>query len=933
MCENESTSDHGNEQFEEMAADYLQALDSGHEEDAHQVLGRHPDLADQLAEFLADQARIATIAGPLRRLVHSPPPEPFSPDLLISGRQGTSGRSFGDYTILEELGRGGMGVVYEAVQISLGRRVALKVLPFAATMDPRQLLRFQNEARSAASLEHPHIVPVYGIGCERGVHYYGMKFIEGQTVAQLIREIHRRDAENAEKTAETPLPLRPLPLCGESSSPPSTAIALTTEKLPAGKDYFRRVAEWGIQAAEALEHAHSLGIVHRDIKPANLMIDGQGKLWVTDFGLARAASPAGQGGECLTMSGDVLGTLRYMSPEQALAKHGLVDHRTDVYSLGVTLYELLTGTPAVNGKDREEILNAITLDEPRLPRSLNPALPHELETIVLKAAAKLPTDRYVTAKDLADDLSRFLQHQPIRAKKPTFTQRAGKWSRRHPAILRSAVLILFLVTAGSLFSTWLIWQEKQQTKLERDRADDEKRIAQQEKAIAQSVRGFLRNKLLLQADPRAQANVLRRSGNSAELKPNPTIRELLDRAALELAPEKIDEQFPKQPLVQAELLKTIGEAYGAIGEYPKAISHLQRSRDLQVRELPPDHADTLATITSLARTYLGAGKPEEAARLFEQVLNARNQSLEPDHPDTLASMNDLYRCYFALGRHEEALGLRQEIVGLRKAKLGFDHRDTLTSMNNLANSYAALEKYDEAVKLHEETLERRKRTLGPDDPDTLQSMNNVANCYLKMGQLPKALELHTETMTRRSSKLGEDDPDTLQSMYNVAIIYKSLGQYSDALDYHEKAMALRQAKLGPEHPDTTTSRNDVAWLLVTAADRKLQDPGRALELAKKAVDLVPGNGDYWNTLGVASYRAGDLKSAVAALTKSMDLRKGGDPTDWFFLAMAHCRLGEKIQSRTWYDRAAQWMEKNQSQDEELRRFRAEAAELLEIDKK
>jgi tetratricopeptide (TPR) repeat protein len=216
--------------------------------------------------------------------------------------------------------------------------------------------------------------------------------------------------------------------------------AVSTERLPRDAGYFRRVAEWGIAAAEALEHAHSLGIVHRDIKPGNLMVDGQGKLWVTDFGLARTATDAG-----LTMTGDILSTLRYMSPEQALAKHGLVDHRTDVYALGATLYELLTLRPAVDGKDREEILQTIAFEEPPAPRSLNQAIPVDLETVVLKAMSKEPGGRYATAKELADDLRRFADDEPIRGRRPSLAQRLRRWGRRRRGVVTAAAVAALVV--------------------------------------------------------------------------------------------------------------------------------------------------------------------------------------------------------------------------------------------------------------------------------------------------------------------------------------------------------------------------------------------------------------------------------------------------------------------------------------------------------
>jgi serine/threonine protein kinase len=426
MNPNGAQSTDRDEQLGRVLAEWLEFAEQGQPPDETEYLGRYPEFRAELAQCIADWKRFPRPHGSAERL-----PE-----------NGT----LGDFRILREVGRGGMGVVYEAEQISLGRRVALKVLPFAATMDSRHLQRFQNEARAAASLEHPHIVPVYGVGCERGVHYYAMKFIDGQSLAEVIDEVRKakesqhRGTENTEKKQNTAMSsLCSLCLCGST-------------------DFYKSVAELGIQAAEALEHAHCLGIVHRDIKPANLMIDGNGSLWVTDFGLARTAADAG-----LTMTGDVLGTLRYMSTEQALAKHGLVDHRTDVYSLGVTLYELLTGKPAVEGKDREEILNAITLEEPLPPRRLNSVIPQDLETIVLKALEKNPGERYATAKQFADDLRRYLGHEAIQARRPTTIQRLRKWGTRHRSLVASGVLCLFLVTVVLTVASVLIWRKQQET--------------------------------------------------------------------------------------------------------------------------------------------------------------------------------------------------------------------------------------------------------------------------------------------------------------------------------------------------------------------------------------------------------------------------------------------------------------------------------------
>ena len=410
--------------------------------------------------------------------------------------------ALGDFHILREVGRGGMGIVYEAEQLSLRRRVALKVLPFAAALDPRQLARFKSEAQATALLHHTNIVPVHAVGAERGVHYYAMQFIDGRTLADVISELRelegktrdgepregdtaKGEAREGEAPSEPPLALgarvsRPRPPPDRRSprdrprwrgSPdpalrpteglPSSAIPSTTSTR--NRAYFRNAARLGLEAAEALEHAHQEGIIHRDIKPANLMIDAKGHLWVTDFGLARLKSDSG-----LTVSGDLLGTLRYMSPEQASGKRVIIDGRTDVYSLGVTLYELVTLEPVFEGADRQELLRRIADEDPRLPRRLNAPIPRELETILLKAMSKEPQSRYELAQELADDLRRFLEHRPIKARRPTLAERAAKWARRHRTIVASAILMVILAAAGLGATLALISRERTETARQRD---------------------------------------------------------------------------------------------------------------------------------------------------------------------------------------------------------------------------------------------------------------------------------------------------------------------------------------------------------------------------------------------------------------------------------------------------------------------------------
>jgi WD40 repeat protein/serine/threonine protein kinase len=383
--------------------------------------------------------------------------------------------------LLRELGRGGMGVVYEAEQVSLGRKVALKILPTAATLDPRRLQRFQNEARAAAALHHTNIVPVFAVGSEHGVHFYAMQMIEGQTLAGVLRELRgpaggRAAGQQAAATGgaeQTTAYPPPDPAAGAPSTAPQGALSTTGGV--GSKDYVRSVARVGVQAAEALDYAHQLGVVHRDVKPGNLMVDGRGQLWVTDFGLAQFKR---EGEQSLTLTGDLIGTLRYMSPEQALAKQVPVDHRTDVYALGATLYELLTLQPVFAGSDRQELLRQIACEDPRALRRLNRAVPVELETVIHKALEKDPADRYATAQALADDLRRFLDDRPILARRPSWWQRLRKWAwRRRDMVgtaLGSLLVLLALGVAGLAYGLAVVEGERDKA----SRRGDEAKAAQ-----------------------------------------------------------------------------------------------------------------------------------------------------------------------------------------------------------------------------------------------------------------------------------------------------------------------------------------------------------------------------------------------------------------------------------------------------------------------
>ena len=348
--------------------------------------------------------------------------------------------TLGDFRLIREIGRGGMGVVYEAEQLSLRRHVALKIFPNAQFASEKLLTRFKNEIRTAASFDHPHIAAVMASGDDRGVHFYAMQLVRGHSLAQIV------DARRAQPA--------PAATC-ESQSKPGGAmphadvdLGWTNDWIHNRKRYFRHVAELGIQACDALQYAHERGVVHRDIKPSNLLVNSERCLWVTDFGLALV-----QGDAALTATGDMLGTLRYMSPEQAHGDARVVDRRADVYSLGATLYELITLRPPLEGSDPRELLRQVADDQPRRPRRGDPSVPFDLELILLKALEKNAASRYESAKHFGDDLRRFAASRPVLARQPSRIEYAWRFVRRYPVVFGLLFAVLLLVFATAVIAT------------------------------------------------------------------------------------------------------------------------------------------------------------------------------------------------------------------------------------------------------------------------------------------------------------------------------------------------------------------------------------------------------------------------------------------------------------------------------------------------
>jgi len=914
------------------------------------------------------------------------------------------GGMIGPYKLLQQIGEGGMGTVFMAEQARpVQRMVALKVIK--AGLDSHQVVaRFEAERQALAMMDHFNIARVLDAGTtDGGRPYFVMELVRGLPITKYCDDHHLTPRERLELF---------VPVC------------------------------------QAIQHAHQKGVIHRDIKPSNVMVtlyDGRPVPKVIDFGVAKAMEQKLTQRTLFTQYGAMVGTLEYMSPEQAETSALGVDTRSDIFSLGVLLYELLTGTTPLTRKRLKEaaygeILRMIREEEPPRPstrlldsgealasisanRHMEPAkltnlMRGELDWIVMKTLEKDCNRRYETANGFAADVQRYLNDEPVHACPPSKGYRLRKFVRRNRVALATAALLIAMLILGTVVSTWQAfraihaerdaiagWSEefhqRQQVEQQRNRALEAEKVAKASESEARSVLEFFQEKVLAAARPEGVKGGL---GIDASI-----------RAAVDAAEPQIGPAFQDRPLVEASIRSVMGESYRYLSEPALAIRQHERSRHLRLVQLGPDHPDTLTSMANLALVYKDAGKLDLAVPLYELTLEKRKAILRLDHQDTLTSMNNLAMAYKVFGKLELALPLFERTLEKRKGTLGIDHEDTLLSMNNLANAYRDVDKLDLAVPLFKRTLEMRKEKLGPDHADTLTSMNDLATAYQLAHKFDQALALFKESLEKKKAKLGPNHASTLTGMNNLAYAYYVAGKLDQALPLWEKTLELQKAKFGPDHPNTLTfannlanvyravgkldqsqsllqetlervkakfgpthpntlavttslaqtyqaagkhgkalplfeetfekqsarygpehfgtltSRNNLAWFLATCTDPKFRDSGRAVELAKKALQMAPKRDVFWKTLGVAHYRAGDWKSAVVALEKSSELRKGGDANDGFFLAMTQWQLGKKEEARQCYDRAVAWMEKNKPKDDDLRHLRAEAAELLKIE--
>jgi serine/threonine protein kinase/tetratricopeptide (TPR) repeat protein len=797
----------------------------------------HADLRRRVDALLAADDRSDGIledsdGGPDGTSSVAPAAGSFAPGHYMHEDLESAGDRVGPYTLVQKLGEGGMGTVWIAEQHTpVKRRVALKLIK--AGLDTKLVLRrFDAERQAVALMDHSNIAKVLDAGATAaGRPYFVMELVQGVPITRYCDECQ--------------LPVR--------------------ERL-----------QLFVSVCLAIQHAHQKGIIHRDIKPSNVLVsvqDGKPVPKVIDFGVAKAIHQRLTDTSIYTQVGMIVGSLQYMSPEQAEMSPRGVDTRADVYALGVLLYELLTGyTPLDMQRLHEavysEVLRLIKEEVPLRPstrltqsreslagvaaaRRTEPArlekeLRGDLDWITMRALEKDCARRYEAASVLARDVERHLQSEPVDARPPTALYRLSKFWQRNKGVVAAAAVVFLSLVGGIIGTSWgMVRAERARRDAEdarraeaeqRRRSDDAaaaekvaKETAVAKEAETHVVLDFVLEKIFAAARPRGQEGGLG--------------KDVTMRDAVEAAVPFVEKSFQAQPLIEARLRMEIGRSFFFLGRADAAVPQFQVARAIYTRQLGTGHPDTLRAMRNLANGYSELGRPAEALNLRKETLEQSRAALGADHEETLANMNNLASSYSTLGRPAEALKLFEETVRLRKAALEPDDPETLRSMYNVARCYAALRRYSDAAKLHQETLELRKAKLGPDHPDTLSSMNNLADCYAHLGRKAEALQLQEETLKRQKAVLGPDHPETLASMNNVATSYEDAGRVEECFRLREETYSLLKAKLGSDHPRTLIGMNNLAssYAKVDRLDEAMKLLAKAL--AAQKVKLGPHHPD------------------------------------------------------------------------------------------
>jgi len=836
----------------------------------------------------------ASLAGELRDLTESLDAPP--------GTAEAPGDTVGPYTLIRKLGEGGFGVVYEATQTEpLRRTVALKIIKLG--MDTRQVIaRFEAERRALAMMDHPNIARVLDAGAtDSGRPYFVMELVEGSPITGY---------------------------CDEHSLSTDQRLRLFT------------------RVCQAVQHAHQKGLIHRDIKPSNVMVttvDGQPMPKVIDFGIAKATDAERAGQTAFTQAGQLIGTPEYMSPEQAGAAPD-IDTRTDVYALGVLLYELLTGTTPFESR---RLRSAAFAEVQRIIREENPPKPStrlhslgatagdvarargteasrlagsirgDLDWIVMRALEKQRERRYDSPGALADDIARRLEHRPVEACPPDLSYRARTFARRHRVGLAiTGVGLLGVAATLAVLAVGLVRTSHQrdiaiaaqnaerEARRHADELRDEAVTAQQAEQVA---RERAENAL---GEAQAVGDFL--DSMLTSLRPEEEGRDVLVREVLDAAAERIGDEFPDRPEVEARLRYTIGGSYLSLGLRAAAEPHYLRALELDRREFGDDSPRAMDGQFSLGELYRQMGRYDEAEQLIRSADEWRHEHLGPDDPDTVYADSSLAAVLTDTNRFDEAIPLLESTYQRLVEIGGEDTEEALTCLNNLGVAWANQLRYDKALPYYEKSYEGRAKHFGPGHPDTILALVNLGSCYGNVGRPDDAERVLLRAIEDGTESLGEEHPHVLMAMSNLAVLYQQTKRPELAIPMLTRALAIQRRLEGAEHPATIAMMNTLAGL-----HQQLGHNDEADAIIAEAVSIAERvfGPDDWRTglmlvkQGIGYQRAERFEDAESVLLRAHTNIEGALGPDEKFTHQAERALTNLYDAWGKPDEAAAWRAK------------------------
>lgn len=787
--------------------------------------------AHEAATMVGDEAGPGSAA--------SPPPPPARGLRAKAAAAAATDRWFGQYRILRALGEGGMGLVYLAEQQTTSQLVALKLVrPGLAS--PRLLRRFEQEVRTLGLLRHPGIARIYDAGTHDAGFgeqpFFAMEYIEG------------------------------LPL---------------TEHAKRNALDLRARLELLASVCHAVHHAHTKGVIHRDLKPSNILVDAQGAVKVLDFGVARAVE-ADDSATMRTEAGQLVGTLPYMSPEQLAGDPGDLDTRSDVYALGVVMYELLSGS-LPHDLSSSSLVEAVRIVSERDPAPLSTRdldMPADVRTICMKALERDRERRYQSASDLAGDIERFLRDEPIAARAPSALYLMTKFARRNRALVAGGAAVLVALAAGIVGTTYMAIRAT----IQRDRAvvaemeaEHARRIAEEDAATAKAISGYL-TEMLRSADPERALG-----------------REVTVRDALDTAAATLDGVFEEQPTVEAEARHTMGSTYMALGAWDAAEPQLVRAHALFLEHHGPDSRDTLNATRSLAKLDIDLNRYAEAEAKLADASERLTRLFGADDPDAVECRAEMARVYIETGRMEEGERIYREVLETYRRTLAPDDPTLLTASHNFSSTLRDLGRLQEAQELFTETLARRRAALGDQHPLTLYSVNSLAAIKSRLGEAEEAEALFRQALIGREKVLGEQHPAAAVARQNLANQLMMMGNLSEAAPLTERAYEVFRTHFGEEHPRTILAVNSLGYL-----NEELGNLAEAERYYRKALELTrsirglghPETFAPLNNLASLLQRIGKSDEAAAQFEELLRVAGAALPESHYILAIFRNNYGD-----------------------------------------